>query len=172
MEMEASTFSLTHQLTIQSEGLLKFQFVMGTWCLLCIYRQEILVLQLGSDGCLNKKFKIPLSLEDEEINCQSCVESVDEKSRLVRHLSLYLGTSRGRLIKVSVKNCNFNLPEPKSKPSVFSREDLHRKTNVMSFDIIQFNFRHKRVDVSAFDFSYLISESLARQTKMRNIRFL
>jgi len=43
---------------------------------------------------------------------------------------------------------------------------------VMSFDIIHFNFHYQRVDVSAVDFSYLISESLVRQTKVRNIRFL
>lgn len=63
--METSSMSITHQLLIQIDGLLKIQFVGGTWCVMCVYRQEVLILQLGSEGTLQKKFKIPLALEDE-----------------------------------------------------------------------------------------------------------
>lgn len=94
------------------------------------------------------------------------------KSKLVRFLTLFIGTTHGRLLRVFVKNCNFPLQDSKGTLSVFSREDVHRKTISISFDILHFNFRHAQVDVVAVSYSYLISESTAKQTKMRNIRFL
>lgn len=65
LELESSSFRMTHQLLLGGNEPLQIRFIVGTWCLLCVYRTELMVLQLGADGTLTRKYKMPLSLEED-----------------------------------------------------------------------------------------------------------